>query len=136
VARTPLQPSRPVEILRRRIEYWRRTRTKRSPMPKRLWSAAIALARTGGVYPTANALGLKYESLKCRVATASAAAKEAESPSSRPAFFQLGPVAALPPSGGSVVELCDGDAKLTIRLPDAAVPDVLGFATLWLERRG
>ena len=137
MARTPTQPSRQIEMLRRRIEYWRRTRTKRSPMPMRLWKAAVALARTGGVYPTSHALGLRYDSLKCRLA-ASSSAKQSESPSSRPAFFELGPAPALAlqQPDGSVVELCDGNAKLTIRLPCETEPDVLGLATLWLERRG
>ena len=40
-------------------------------MPEPLWEAAIALAETEGVYRTARALSLNYQSLRARVAEAS-----------------------------------------------------------------
>ena len=45
---------------RSRIERWRRTRERRSPMPEPLWEAAVALAEREGVYCTARALSLNY----------------------------------------------------------------------------
>ena len=38
-----------VEELAGRIEHWRETRSKRGPMPKTLWSAAVDLAEPHGV---------------------------------------------------------------------------------------
>ena len=41
------QPPLPPEIIEaeRRVERWRRTREKRSPMPEELWGQAVELAR-------------------------------------------------------------------------------------------
>ncbi len=57
--------------VRARIERWRATRTKRSPMPEPLWDAAVELAQAEGIYPIARALAVNYQTLKCRVAMAS-----------------------------------------------------------------
>ena len=46
--------------LRRRIERWRWTRAKRSPMPPELWMAATDLARELGAYRVARELGVGY----------------------------------------------------------------------------
>ena len=68
---TQRQPSRlmltQVERVRRRFERWRRTRKKRSPIPERLWQAAVQVAGSYGVNKTARALGLDYYELKKRV---------------------------------------------------------------------
>lgn len=53
--------------VRRRIDVWRWTRLKRSPMPEDLWIQATKLADAHGVWRTARELGLCYESLKRRV---------------------------------------------------------------------
>ena len=53
--------------VRRDIEEWRSPRTKRCRLPERLWEAAAALGRTHGIYRTARALHVSYESLKHRV---------------------------------------------------------------------
>ena len=73
-----------LEQTRRGITRWRETRTHRgAPMPAALWTAAIALARQHGLYPTARALRLDYGSLKTRVDAAGAG----RGPS--PAFVEL-----------------------------------------------
>jgi hypothetical protein len=56
-----------VERVRQRFERWRRTRKKRSPIPERLWQAAVQIAGNYGVNKTARALGLDYYGLKKRV---------------------------------------------------------------------
>lgn len=56
-----------VERVRQRFERWRRTRKKRSPIPERLWQAAVQVARSYGVNKTARAFGLDYYGLKKRV---------------------------------------------------------------------
>jgi len=53
--------------VRQRIEVWRRTRAKRSPMPPALWTAATELARELGAYRVAQELGVGYGSLKDRL---------------------------------------------------------------------
>jgi hypothetical protein len=120
---------------RTRIERWRRTREKRSPMPEPLWEAAIALAKTEGVYRTARALSLNYQSLRARVAEASPAAGRA--PGVPRGFVELAPPPSLaaPGSSGPVLEWVDrGGAKLTIRLPVEPVVDVERLAVHLLER--
>ncbi len=56
-----------VERVRQRFERWRRTRKKRSPIPERLWQAAVQVAGSHGVNKTARALGLDYYELKRRL---------------------------------------------------------------------
>jgi len=65
--RLRLAPTEQVASLRERIEYWRKTRTRRCPMPMDLWDGAAALAQVHGVHPIARMLGLSYGSLKCQM---------------------------------------------------------------------
>src|SRR6266542_4944866 len=55
----------------RRFERWRSAHTGRLPIPARLWSAAVELAREHGVSPTAQALRLEYGKLKRLLESAS-----------------------------------------------------------------
>jgi hypothetical protein len=118
--------------VRARIERWRATRTKRSPMPEALWDAAVELAQAEGIHPIARALAVNYQTLKCRVAMAS------NGNSRTPAgFVELTPM----PANGSVsrgelvLELSSGDgATLTIRLPSERKLDVERLAEAFLRR--
>lgn len=118
--------------VRARIERWRATRTKRSPMPEPLWDAAVELAQAEGIYPIARALAVNYQTLKCRVAMAS------NGNSGTPAgFVELTPM----PANGSVsrselvLELSSADgATLTIRLPSEREFDVERLAEAFLRR--
>jgi len=56
-----------VERVRQRFERWRRTRKKRCRIPEQLWRAAVAVAASYGVNPTARTLGLDYYELKKRL---------------------------------------------------------------------
>ena len=56
-------------------------------MPAELWAEAVALARTHGVYATARALGVNYQSLATRVAADNGA--EDESQPARSGFVEL-----------------------------------------------
>lgn len=49
------------------FERWRRTRRKRTPIPQRLWDAAVKLAELYGISVVANALRLNHTDLKKRV---------------------------------------------------------------------
>lgn len=68
---TKHKPSRPipleVERVRRRFERWRRTRTKKTRVPERLWQAAVAVAGSCGASRTAQTLGLDYYELRKRL---------------------------------------------------------------------
>ena len=126
-----------VKQVRGRIEQWRRTRAKRSPMPEPLWEAAVRLAQADGVYPIARALQVNYQTLKCRVAVAS------NGGSRTPAgFVELTPMPANPahasgsvPGGETVLELSSGGgAALPIRLPSERELDVERLAGVFLRR--
>ena len=118
--------------VRARIERWRATRTKRSPMPEPLWDAAVELAQAEGIYPIARALAVNYQTLRCRVAMAS------NGNSGTPAGFVE--LTSLPANGSVsrgalVLELSSGDgATLTIRLPLEREFDVERLAEAFLRR--
>jgi hypothetical protein len=121
-----------VKQVRGRIEQWRRTRAKRSPMPESLWDAAVELARADGVYPIARALAVNYQTLKCRVAMASNGGSRAPA-----GFVELTPIPAngSVPRGEMVLELSSGDgATLTIRLPSERELDVERLAEAFFRR--
>ena len=49
-----------MEEARRRLEVWRKSRSRGKRMPAPLWALAAALARTHGVSPVSQRLGLDY----------------------------------------------------------------------------
>lgn len=124
----------PAEMMRarERIEHWRRTRQKRSPMPEPLWSAAVALARKHGVYRVSRDLGVTYETLKSRLtktsgAEASSKVKRARRspPPTAATFVEVKAAPAIPPPlerrGDVVIEVEDGSgAKMRIQFDAAA----------------
>jgi len=59
--------------LRRRIERWQWTRTKRSPMPPELWTAAAELARELGAYRGARTVGVSTAARRRRTGRRSCA---------------------------------------------------------------
>jgi hypothetical protein len=122
--------------LRTRIERWRATRAKRSPMPEPLWEAAVTLAQREGLYPVARALRLNYESLKTRVGAGSPhrAVRGARVPAG---FVELPPLSlAAPPPAGPVLEWQDRHGgKLTIRLA-AGQPVAVERVAAHFFRRG
>ena len=75
-------PVRMDRILQR-IESWRSTRRKLSPMPAELWTAAVSLGREYGVSLTSRILGLSYGALKDRVADSTPAVGRAAQGTSR-----------------------------------------------------
>lgn len=126
-----------VDGLRHRMDHWRRTRARRSPMPGQLWDAAVALARAQGVYPVARRFGLNYESLKRRVVRRASGRRASEGASG--SFVELAPrlpfgLATTP--AGAVVEFTNqaGD-KLAIHLGGGGDIDVMGLAAAFWSRR-
>jgi hypothetical protein len=125
-----------IEQVRRRIEHWRRTRTKKTRMPEKLWAEAVRLAREHGLYAASQGLGVNYEYLKMRLKGRMSPKKR---PSSRPAatFVEVG--TALPFAGGSAgatLELTEGNgAKLAIRLAAGDRLDLVGLVREFWSRR-
>ena len=119
--------------LRRRIERWRWTRAKRSPMPPELWQAATELARELGAARVARALGVGYGALKDRAGAPGATGRrEAE------AFVELDGAslfAAAPARVRSEVELSDASGTTMVIRPGADQAVDVG-ALLAAFRRG
>ena len=112
--------------LRQRIERWRQRRTKRSPMPVELWTAATELARELGAYRVARELGVGYESLKERLG----AGGERSGCAGR-GFVEIAGPALL---GGApiTVELSDTSGrKVAIRLAAGQAVDVAALVAAW-----
>jgi hypothetical protein len=109
--------------VRQRIEVWRRTRAKRSPMPQELWTAATELARELGAYRVAQELGVGYGALKDRLgADGESSAREAK------AFVEIDGASlfsAAPATARGEVELADvSGTKMVIRLGVGQAVDV------------
>jgi hypothetical protein len=109
-----------VEPLRKQIERWRQTRTRRSAMPEALWGAAAELAREHGAYAAAQALQLSYASLRTRAGAAGVdrGRRRARRESAQVTFVELPPaVLASAARGGAVVEVVGPSGqRLTVRL--------------------
>ena len=125
--------ARRVERVRKRIDRWRCTRRRCSPMPGWLWDEASLLARELGVHRVKCALGLNYESLKRRVGTVgdqgSAAAKAG-------GFVELSGAQLLGPASRAVVEIFDANGgRLTVQLGTGSELDVAGLVEAFRRRR-
>ena len=53
-----------------RLSVWRSTRQRGQRIPEDLWNAAVTLARSHGLNPTASALNLNYYDLQRRLGSA------------------------------------------------------------------
>jgi hypothetical protein len=123
-----------VESLRERVDEWRRTRDRRTAMPAGLWDEAVALARPGRAWAVARALGVNFQALRRRMAEAGDDAPGASSSSS--AFVELSGAQILgsAPAPGAVVELSDGDARLTVRMAAGVELDVARVVAAFRRR--
>ena len=134
MARTALPVG--VKLLRKRIDYWRRTRDRRTPMPAELWDEAVALAWSGRAYAVAHALGVNFEGLRRRMAEAGPGGRGEAAPG---AFVEVSGAQILGAAGagapGPVVELSDGGgARLTVRLAAGTDLDVAGVVAAFGRR--
>jgi hypothetical protein len=136
-----------LDAVRRQFERWRRTRKPRSPIPDRLWAAAVKLVGRYGLCRTARTLRVDYYSLKKRVEAASVA--EHDRPSLRVdgrALSVAGPedgiratFVELPSpthrSGECVLELEDAvGAKMRVQLKGVAIPELTVLARSFWDR--
>ena len=103
-----------IEQARRQLRLWRKTRTHREPIPERLWTASVALARVHGVSRVAQALRLNYDALKRRVLGAESTGKSP--PQALGPFVELPLVSPSPNAPKCTVELAKGTGTtMTIR---------------------
>jgi hypothetical protein len=96
-------------------------------MPDDLWSDAVSVARTEGVYGTCKAVGLRYESLKSRLAAAGQPGLAAA-----PEFVE---VCMAPSPGGrgeTVVELVNQHGD---RMRVSGAVDVVGVVRVFCGRQ-
>ena len=122
---------RQAETLRKRIERWRATRKRISPMPKELWAAAADLAKDHGVLRIARALRVDFGALKKRVKAAEE--RFAAGPDTA-GFIELPPFATSR-SGEAVLELTDDSgAKMICRVLGKPEVDVVGLANAFWRR--
>jgi hypothetical protein len=124
-----------VKLLRKRIDYWRRTRDRRTAMPAHLWGDAVALARSGRPYAVAHALGVNFEGLRRRMAETASRGSGGSAPG---AFVELSGAQILGASGagtpGAVVELSDGGGvRLTVRLAAGSELDLARLVTAFRQ---
>lgn len=122
-----------IEEVRDRIEHWRKARQKRSPMPEKLWDAAVSLARTHGIYAVAKALRVNYDTLRRRLAEAPKGGGNGAALSAGFVELDGAQIFGAAAATGALVEVSGADgAKLTIQLPGGENLDVLGLvASFW-----
>jgi len=103
-------------------------------MPEQLWQAVVRLARKRGVWATARALKVSYESLSRRMVVAGKGSDPLPGPAG---FVELRAAPALSwAPGGTAVEMVGvRGEKLTIRLAPGERLDVAAVAHTFLGRR-
>ena len=116
-----------IEEARRRLEVWRKSRSRGKRIPARLWALAAALARTHGVSPVSQRLGLDYNGLKRRAEAITTPRRSRLKPP--PGFVEL-PLIGQPGLGPNcTVELARGEgARMTIRWEGKEGLDLVGLA--------
>ena len=129
-------PAKAITALGDRIEHWRTTRTRRSPMPDELWQAATRLAQLHGVGAVSRLLRVGYATLRKRLAVADSEPLLVHA--DEPGFVELSAAQLLGGSAptGAVVELiADDGSRMTVRLDQSAGLDVPGLVATFLGRR-
>ena len=117
-----------LEALRRRFKQWRRTRKIGSRIPDPFWAAAVKLAESFGIHPTAKALGLDYYTLKRRLEKNSGSRSRKTAPANEATFVEL---AASPRVGVQecILELEDVEgARMRIHLKGIEAPDLAALS--------
>ena len=116
--------------LRQQLDSWRRSQTQRSPLPKPVWEAAAALARTHGVNRVARTLRLDYYRLRRRSMEAP--------PAPAPRFVEIPWPRLTAPAGTNhcSVELSDAHGgKMSIQLASDS-PVLVALAEAFWRRTG
>jgi len=116
-----------IEEARRRLEVWRKSRPRGQRIPARLWALAATLARTHGVSPVSQRLGLDYNGLKRRAEAIRTPRRSRLKPP--PGFVELPLIGQTVLGPNCTVELARGDgARMTIRWEGKEGLDLVGLA--------
>jgi hypothetical protein len=116
-----------IEAARRRLEVWRKSRSRGKRIPAPLWALAAALARTHGVSCVSQRLGLDYHGVKRRAeATLTPGRSRLKPP---PGFIELPLIGQLGNSPNCTVELVRAEeARMMIRWEGKEGLDLVGLA--------
>ena len=115
-----------VEEARRRLEGWRKSRPRGKRIPARLWALAATLARTHGVSPVSQRLGLDYNGLKRRAEAMATPRQSRLKPP--PGFVELPLIGQPVQCPNCTVELARGEgARMTIHWESKEGLDLVGL---------
>ena len=111
----------------RRLEVWRRSRSRGKRIPAPLWALAAALARSYGVSRISQTLGLDYNGLKRRAEAIRTPRRSRLKPP--PGFVELPLVGQTVFGPSCTVELARGEgSRMTIRWDGKEGLDLVGLA--------
>lgn len=119
---------------RGQLDRWRSRHRPHTRLPEELWQKAVTLAQGHGLNRTASALGLKYDSLKKRMAAT--VEDRLEGPEARYEFVEVltGPRAA--DAGECMIELDDGSGTMVrMHLKGVRLAELASFAAAWRSGR-
>ena len=115
-----------MEEARRRLEAWRKSRRRGKRIPAPLWALAAALARTHGVSPVSQRLGLDYNGLKRRAEATRTPRRSRLKPP--PGFVELPLIGQPVQCPNCTVELARGEgARMTIHWEGKEGLDLVGL---------
>ena len=125
-----IEEAREIGRVRARFEQWRKTRSRKSPIPEELWSMAIQVARRKGVGRTAQELHLDGGKLKRLLIAADSGRRKRQR---RTGFVEL--IAPAPIADpGCVIEFeTAGGSKMRVHWKTAAPPDWTGLLRAWRD---
>jgi len=119
---------------RRQLDRWRRQHGPRSRLPEELWRKAVTLARQHGLNRTADALGLKYYSLKKRIEAPVVGVSKAQEAPCEFVEFLPGPITASPLA--CTIELDDGrGTTVRMHIKGIGMADLASFASAFRNGR-
>lgn len=124
-----------LKVLGTRVAKWRAgCGGKRSRVPEELWTEAVAVARTEGVYATSKTTRFNYSKLKGRV---DGAPEDRALVGTSPEFIEVAmpPVPSREAVGKTVVELEGrGGGRLRMEVTGTSAVDVVGLAHAFWSR--
>lgn len=132
--RTRLSPKvpGPLSRARRQFEQWRNRQPGRRRLPPDLWAKAVTLAHTYGLNRTAQALGLKHDSLKKHFETV---ATDPSDPG-KTEFLELLPCPRSPSSIECIIEWEQaGGVKTRMQVKGVGIPELVSLARLFRDGR-
>jgi hypothetical protein len=125
-----IEATRGIDRARARFEEWRKTRSRKTPIPDELWSMAIAVARREGVNPTAQQLHLDAGKLKRLLVAAESGPRQRRRQSGFVELLAPAPTA----NAGCVIEFeFAGGSKMRIHWKMASPPDWTGLLRAWRD---